>query len=87
MELRRENKTWTYHGPDYIFVMADEKHHEYTSLVVKPSHIKVLKNFSDMSTKDLKARIIEDWFVEQNVLVKDNNNEKARERRATLKGV
>ena len=66
MELTRENKTWTYHGHDYIFALSDEKLHDHLTLIVKPSNIRVLKNFTDMATKDLKAKIIEDWFAESN---------------------
>ena len=81
MELTRENKTWTYHGHDYIFALSDEKLHDHLTLIVKPSNIRVLNNFTDMATKDLKAKIIEDWFTESNQDVKERNNQKARQRR------
>ena len=81
MELTRENKTWTYHGHDYIFALSDEKLHDHLTLIVKPSNIRVLKNITDMATKDLKAKIIEDWFAESNQDVKERNNQKARQRR------
>ncbi len=81
MELTRENKTWTYHGHDYIFALSDEKLHDHLTLIVKPSNIRVLKNFTDMATSDLKAKIIEDWFAESNQDVKERNNQKARQRR------
>ena len=87
MELRKEKKGWTYHGDNYIFVLSDECYHEYICLVIKPAHIKVLKNFSEMSTKDLKVQIIQDWFAEENERVKEHNNEKARQRRAKIKEV
>jgi len=86
MELRKEKTGWTYHGNNYIFRLSDECYHEYACLVIMPSHIKVFKNFGDMSTKDLKATIIEDWFKEDNERVKLHNNKKARERRAKING-
>ena len=81
MKLTRENKTWTYQGPNYIFALSDEKLHDHLTLIIKPSNIRVLKNFTDMATKDLKAKIIEDWFAESNLDVKERNNQKARQRR------
>tara|TARA_R100000935_G_scaffold6251_1_gene13735 strand:- start:483 stop:821 length:339 start_codon:yes stop_codon:yes gene_type:complete len=87
MELRKEKTGWTYHGDNYTFVLSDECYHEYVCLIIKPTHIKVLKNFSDMSNKDLKAVIIKDWFQEQNEDVKNRNNEKAKQRRANTKVV
>ncbi len=86
MELRKEKTGWTYHGNNYVFVLSDECYHEYSCLVIKPSHIKVRNNTSDMSTKDLKTQIIEDWFKEENERVKLHNNEKAKQRRAKLNG-
>jgi len=85
MELLKENKEYTYYGYDYVFRLANEKYHDYTSLIIKPSHIKLVKNLSDLSTKDLKAKIIEDWFAEENEMVRQRNNQKAKVRRALKK--
>tara|TARA_R110000803_G_scaffold110910_3_gene179370 strand:+ start:711 stop:983 length:273 start_codon:yes stop_codon:yes gene_type:complete len=81
METVSKNQVWVYHGPDYNFSLSDEKFHDHACLIIKPSHIRVLKNFTDMATKDLKAKIIEDWFAESNLDVKERNNQKARQRR------
>ena len=85
MELRKENKAYTYYGHDYVFRLANEKYHDYTSLIIKPSHIRLVKNLSDLSTEDLKAKIIEDWFAEENEMVRERNNQKAKVRRALKK--
>ena len=48
---------------------------------MKPNHLKLLSNETDLSDSDLKANIIQDWFAEENERVRENNNRKAKERR------
>jgi hypothetical protein len=85
MELRKENKSYTYYGHDYVFRLVNEKYYDYTSLIIKPSHIRLVRNLSDLSIEDLKAKIIEDWFAEENEMVRQRNNQKAKVRRALKK--
>jgi len=85
MELRKENKAYTYYGHDYVFRLVNEKYYDYTSLIIKPSHIRLVRNLSDLSTEDLKLKIIEDWFAEENEMVRQRNNQKAKIRRALKK--
>ncbi len=82
MHAEIQKGTVYYHGADYKFKLADEQFHKHTSLVLRPQHIRILENKSDLSTKDLKTKIIETWFDAGNRRVKDRNNAKRRAKRA-----
>ena len=79
--LEFTNNKYRYFGPDYKFVLNDEKYHNYATLIVNPSHIKIVKNETSKSNKELKEQIITDWFLEENESTRDRNNRKAREKR------
>ena len=55
------NNKLHYFGNDkeYEFVFTDEKYHNYATLIIKPQHLKFIKN-PDKITKEF---IIEEWFA------------------------
>jgi hypothetical protein len=77
-----DNGTVFYMSNDYKFKLADEQYHRHTSLVVGPQHIRIIKNNTELSTKDLKAQIVETWFGAENDRVRSRNNAKRRAKRA-----
>ena len=87
MELKttRVRNTWRYATEEFKFKFIDEKYHTYSSLIVKPSHIKVLENTSTRTLKELKDYIINMYFFEENESVRIHNNAVARKRRAKRK--
>ena len=74
------NNKYCYFGPDYKFTLTDEKYHNYATLVINPSHIKIVKNETSKSNQELKEQIVNDWFIEENESTRDRNNRKAREK-------
>jgi hypothetical protein len=87
MELKttRVRNTWRYATEEFTFKFIDEKYHTHSSLIVKPSHIKVLENTSTRTLKELKDYIINMYFFEENESVRIHNNAVARKRRAKRK--
>ena len=75
------NNKYCYFGPDYKFTLTDEKYHNYATLVINSSHIKIVKNETSKSNQELKQQIVNDWFIEENESTRDRNNRKAREKR------
>ena len=51
------NNKYRYFGPDYKFTLTDEKYHNYATLVINPSHIKIVKNETSKSNQELKEQI------------------------------
>ena len=84
MKAKFQNNTVLYEGEGYKFSFKEEKHNNYASLIVKPNHLKLLSNETDLSDSDLKANIIQDWFAEENERVRERNNRKAKERRKNV---
>ena len=84
MELTttRHRNTWRYTTEDFTFKFIDEKYHTYASLIIKPSHIKIIKNTSTRTPKELKDYIISMFFFEENESVRKHNNAVARKRRS-----
>jgi|TARA_R110000787_G_scaffold138750_1_gene252421 hypothetical protein len=77
------NGTVFYMGKEYKFKLADEQYHRHTSLIVGPQHIRIIKNNTELSTKDLKAQIVQTWFGAENDRVRSRSNAKRRAKRAT----
>ncbi len=73
-----------YNAPDYQFALTDEKYHNYATLIVNTKHIKITKNNTELSTKDIKEHIINDWFAEENEMTKQKNNAKRKEKRLAI---
>lgn len=69
----------------YSFRFTEEKFHQYTSLIVKPGIIDLLVNETRLSDQDLKKYISEVFFKEENDLVREQQNKKARARRLKQK--
>ena len=74
-----------YHAPTYSFKFKDPAIQNTTWTVIRPSHLKVLRNDSELSTADLKKLMIADWFEQENLVRRHHNNQKAQERRAKRK--
>ena len=87
MKCELNRKVWKYTGEDFSFKLIDEKLHTYSSLILKPLHIKIITNESSRSTKELKQYIIDMFFFEENERVRLHNNEVARKRREKRKNV
>lgn len=71
----------TYYGNGYVFTFKDEAIHRHTTTIIKNSHIKVIENKTDLLLGDLKTKIIDEWFSDQNQTTREKNNKKARARR------
>ena len=65
-----------YFGEDYEFTLVDEKYHNYATLIIKPQHIKFLKN----PNKITKTQAIEEWFTAENEMTRESNNAKRRKK-------
>ena len=65
-----------YSDIDYSFTLSNEKFHKYATLILKPIHIIIVVNKTQLSDTDLKNKIIQDWFLEENNFVRQSNNEK-----------
>ena len=44
MRAERIKNKLHYFGEDYEFILVDEKYHNYATLIIKPQHIKFVKN-------------------------------------------
>jgi|TARA_R100001163_G_scaffold65110_2_gene61166 hypothetical protein len=77
-DMRAEsiNNKIHYSGEGYEFTLSDEKYHKHQTFIVRPKHIKVLKNETELDSRDLKENIIEEWFFEENEATRINNNKK-----------
>ena len=73
-----------YNSPDYQFTLADEKYHNYATLVISSNHLRITKNNTGLSTKDLKEHIINEWFAEENEMTRQKNNAKRKEKRLAI---
>lgn len=72
------NNKLHYFGNDkeYEFVFTDEKYHNYATLIIKPRHLKFIKN----PNKITKEFIIEEWFARENEDRRLENNAKRRKK-------
>lgn len=78
MIMTNENGEYIYYGAGYYFKFTDEKYHRYATLIVKPQHIELLYNDTNMSDADLKEKIVEGWFGTENEITRERNNKKRR---------
>lgn len=65
-----------YFGENYEFTLIDEKYHNYATLIIKPQHIKFVKN----PNKITKTQAIEEWFAAENEITREQNNAKRRKK-------
>jgi hypothetical protein len=70
-----------YNAPDYQFTLTYEKYHNYATIIIKSKDIKITKNNTNLSIKDLKEYIISEWFAEENEMTRQKNNAKRKEKR------
>ena len=59
MIMTNENGKYIYYGAGYYFKFTDEKYHRYATLIVKPQHIELFSNKTDMPDAELKKVIVE----------------------------
>ena len=78
------NNVMYYNAPDYQFILADEKYHNYATLVISSNHLRITKNDTGLSTKHLKEHIINEWFAEENEMTRQKNNAKRKEKRLAI---
>ena len=81
----RINNELIYYGANYHFKFTDEKYHRYATLIVKPQHIELLSNNTDLSASELKEVIVEEWFGLENDMTREANNKKRRKQWENLK--
>ena len=74
----RINDDLIFYGTNYHFKFIDEKYHRYATLIVKPQHIELLSNNTDLSASELKEVIVEEWFFLENAITREANNKKRR---------
>lgn len=79
--LEDENGDWI-KDKKYSFRFVDEKYHQYTTLIVTPKVLEVLVNETGLTNFELKKYISTNFFKEENKIVREHLNKKARERRA-----
>tara|TARA_R100001460_G_scaffold31028_1_gene61225 strand:- start:350 stop:592 length:243 start_codon:yes stop_codon:yes gene_type:complete len=78
MKVEKIDDRIVYSDKDYAFTLTDEKFHRYATLVVRPIHINIVDNKTELTKTDLKNKIIQDWFAEENDSVRESNNKKRR---------
>ena len=69
---------WRYRDDNCVFVLKTEALHNHETTIIAPKHIKLLKNYTGIKDKELKERIVEAWFAEQNEKTRTSNNLKRR---------
>ncbi len=80
------NGSVIYFGDGYEFQMASETHHKHTTLIIKPVHLKIIKNNTGTHREQLKEDIINEWFSEENESIREHNNKVSRQRRRKHNG-
>lgn len=78
MKVEKIDDRIVYSDKDYAFTLTDEKFHRYATLIVRPIHINIVDNKTELTKTDLKNKIIQDWFAEENNSVRESNNKKRR---------
>ena len=78
MKVEKIDDRIVYSDKDYAFTLTDEKFHRYATLIVRPIHINIVDNKTELTKTDLKNKIIQDWFAEENDSVRESNNKKRR---------
>ena len=59
-------ENFTYKGENYKFAFVNPNEAFQRSLIVRPKHLKLLSNDTDMDPKQLIELIVEEWFQEEN---------------------
>jgi len=80
MKLEFIKDKYHYFGENYEFLLSDEKYHKHATTIIKPKHIKIRKNQTELTTRELKEKIIEEWFKQENEQTRTTNNEKRRKK-------
>ncbi len=75
---------YVYEGIGYKFKLTPDVNPTHTSLVMKPSHIKILNNSTSLTPAKLREQIVSLWFSDENNDVRLHKNEVARVRRAKI---
>tara|TARA_E500000318_G_scaffold104789_1_gene111107 strand:- start:3171 stop:3458 length:288 start_codon:yes stop_codon:yes gene_type:complete len=70
-----------YNAPDYQFTLTYEKYHNYATIIIKSKDIKLTSNNSGLANKDLKEKIINEWFADENDNTRKQNNAKRKEKK------
>ena len=70
-----------YNAPDYQFTLTYEKYHNYATIIIQSKDIKLTSNNSGLSNKDLKEKIIDEWFADENDNTRKQNNAKRKEKK------
>jgi len=78
MKVEKIDDQIVYTDKDYAFTLTDEKFHRYATLVIRPIHINIVDNKTELTETNLKNKIIQDWFAEENDSVRESNNKKRR---------
>ncbi len=55
-----------YKGDGYTFRFKDESLVYYEALIIKPSHLQILKNTSSLTAKEVREIAVEDFFQDEN---------------------
>ena len=63
-------ENFTYKGENYKFAFVNPNEAFQRSLIVKPKHLKLLSNNTEMDPKQLIESIVEEWFQEENEKIK-----------------
>ena len=63
-------ENFTYKDENYEFKFVNPNEAFQHSLIVRPKHLKVLSNKTDMDNKQLKEMIVTEWFQEENEQIK-----------------
>tara|TARA_A100000172_G_scaffold5886_1_gene3358 strand:- start:6440 stop:6727 length:288 start_codon:yes stop_codon:yes gene_type:complete len=70
-----------YNAPDYQFTLTYEKYHNYATIIIQSKDIKLTSNNSGLANKDLKEKIINEWFADENDNTRKQNNAKRKEKK------
>lgn len=83
MSVPLENFTYKDENYEFAFVKPNEAFQK--SLVVRPKHLKVLINKTDMDEEQLKVFIVDDWFGIENEQIKEARKAKREAKREAKK--
>lgn len=80
MEVTKYRDKWLYKDVDCSFTLTNESIHDHTTTIIAPKHIKIVveTDKQTLTTKELKQRIINDWFSVDNETTRNSNNLKRR---------
>ena len=70
----------------FSWSLIDEKYNEYRSLILTPKYEKILMNETGLSDQEVKEYICNVICKEDNDIVRERNNQKAKERRERNRG-